>query len=501
MSGERRIPIPGTARQVWPGSRHADALGADAEADLTVWLRAGRGGGVDLEVARATGTVSPRERRYASREALAHATGADPADVDAVRRYCDRFGLEVAGVHWRSVTVAGPIDRLIRAFGATVAIFEDGLGRRFRHRSGTLHVLPELDGVVRGIFGLHQWPRSKRVRSLERHATPLMAGEVASRYQFPESAGSGQTIGIVQLRGGFNGEDFDRCMAAQGVSAQHPFVKPVDRTMVAHAAVTAKDVEAALDVQVVASLAPQARVVVYDAPDSERGFLDALREAVFGDEYAPNVVSVSYGWPENVWTPVALDIADELFAAAALLGISVACSSGDDGAALDIHGSPHVLAPASSPFAVACGATAILPAGEVAWQGSGGGFSARFPVPDWQATGADCAAHYGMPAGRGVPDVAAQQSPGYYVVVDGTELAMGGTSAVAPVWAALVARINQRLGVPLGFFTPILYRQAGMLFGAVTQGNNGRFDAGPGWNPCTGLGIPNGVAIEAALRS
>ncbi|MBV8118267.1 MAG: S53 family peptidase, partial [Candidatus Eremiobacteraeota bacterium] len=219
--------------------------------------------------------------------------------------------------------------------------------------------------------------------------------------------------------------------------------------------------------------------------------------------FAPSVLSISYGWPEHVWTPVALRILDELFTAAALLGVSVFCSSGDNGAELDGEGKPHVVAPASSPLAVACGATAINADGtESAWSQTGGGFSAQFDVPPWQRAAQVSAARFGGDGGRGVPDVAAQQSPGYYVVMEGTELAMGGTSAVAPVWAALAARINQRLGKPIGFFAPLLYRVSpSPLFGAITGGGNGRFQAGPGWNPCTGLGVPIGTAIADGVSS
>ena len=111
------------------------------------------------------------------------------------------------------------------------------------------------------------------------------------------------------------------------------------------------------------------------------------------------------------------------------------------------------------------------------------------------------AAKHKMDAGRGVPDVAAQELPGYCVFLDGVELAMGGTSAVAPMWAALAARINQRLGRQIGLFSPLLYASAEKSFRDVTAGNNGRFKARAGWNPCTGLGVPVGSAIEAALRS
>ncbi|MEO6836713.1 MAG: S53 family peptidase [Candidatus Tumulicola sp.] len=502
MTAEKRVPIPQTERKVWPGSREAEPLTADSDVLLTAWLRPRRGGDLDVEKARTLGLTPPLQRTYADRKTLARQTDADPADIELLRRYCGRFDLMVVDSHWRSVSISGSLDRLVRAFGATVAIFEDEGRRRFRHRSEALHVPPEVASVVRGIFGLHQWPRSRKLGSLERHSTPLRARDVAARYQFPDADGRGQTIGVVQLRGLFEPSDFDRCMSAQGVTAARPVVKRVDSAAVAHEIATTKDLEAALDVQIIGSLVPGARIVVYEAPDDERGFLDAIRAALFDQEQSPGVLSISYGWPEHLWTPVALTILDELFTVAALLGVSVFCSSGDDGAELDYDGKPHVLAPASSPFAIACGATIIPNDGtqEAAWEKTGGGFSERFAFPPWQTVAPSAASHYGVPPGRGVPDVAAQQNPGYYVIMEGTELAMGGTSAVAPMWAALTARINQRLGTRIGFFLPILYGQIGEhLFDDVITGSNGPFQAGAGWNPCTGLGVPIGIAIEKAL--
>jgi kumamolisin len=499
---QARVPIPRTERTIWPGSRPAAPLDADADILLTAWLRPRSGGELDVARAQTLGAAAPAQRTYSDRKALAAQTGADPADVELLRRYCERFGLTIAASHWRSVVISGPIDKLIDAFGATVAIFEDETQRRFRHRSDALHVTPEIAAVVRGVFGLHQWPRSRKLGALQRHVEPLRAAEVAARYRFPDGDGRGETIGVVQLHGIFKPDDFDRCMSAQGLAPAHPIVKRVDDAAVAHELATAKDLEAALDVQIIASLAPAARIVVYEAPDDERGFLDAIRNALFDEECAPSVLSISYGWPEYLWTPVALSILDELFTVAALAGVSVFCSSGDNGVQLDANGRPHVVAPASSPFAVACGATVIAPSdAEQAWENTGGGFSDSFDVPSWQDVARSSASRYGMRPGRGVPDVAAQQLPGYYVVMDGVELAMGGTSAVAPMWAALTARINQRRGIPSGFFSPILYNHAGdQLFGDVIGGSNGPFQASAGWNPCTGLGTPRGDAMEKALR-
>ena len=496
----KRVPLPGSHRVVWPGSRQAAPVTSEEDVLLTAWLRPRQGGEIDAAAARAIGNVPPLQRTPSDRKSLEERTAADPADVETLARYCDSLGIAVGPARWRSMTLSGPVAQLIDAFGADVAIFEDEDLRRFRHRSGPLHVPAEIVTIVRGIFGLHQWPRSRRLPPLQRHATPLLARDVASRYAFPDADGTGQTIGVLQLNGTFDVADFQACMAAQQLSPPPPLVKRVDDAAIHHDRATLQDLEATLDVQIIASLVPGARIVVYEAPNDERGFLDALRAAIFDDEHAPSVLSMSYGWPERLWTPVALDILDELFAAAALAGVSVFCASGDNGAEVDAEGRAHVLAPASCEFVIACGATSIAGDAESAWENTGGGFSDRFDAPAWQRGVAQVASRYGVEARRGVPDLSAQQSPGYYVVMQGTELAMGGTSAVAPVCAALAARINQRIGVPIGFVAPLLYApENAACFTPVTAGCNGRYEAAPGWNPCTGLGTPLGTELEKVL--
>ena len=104
------------------------------------------------------------------------------------------------------------------------------------------------------------------------------------------------------------------------------------------------------------------------------------------------------------------------------------------------------------------------------------------------------------PVGRGVPDVSGDADPntGYNILVDGKAMPIGGTSAVAPLWAGLVTLLNQKLGKPVGFLNPILYANPGAL-NDITQGSNGDYNAGPGWDPCTGLGSPNGMKLLAVL--
>ena len=149
-------------------------------------------------------------------------------------------------------------------------------------------------------------------------------------------------------------------------------------------------------------------------------------------------------------------------------------------------------------------------AGESVWndgaQGGagGGGVSSFFPLPAWQQglhvtrTSSNGAAL----TMRGVPDVSGDADPetGYAVRIDGTDTVIGGTSAVAPLWAGLIARINAANGDPVGYINPTLYAEPRALRD-VTTGDNGDFVAGPGWDACTGLGSPDGSQIAALLGS
>jgi kumamolisin len=504
MNRDRLTPISGTNRVAWPGTTPVEGISSDADTLLTAWLRPRRGGELDVARALQLGATPPSKRVYADRAALARDTTADQSDVDLLRRYCESCGVKVISTAWRSVVISGPLDVLIRSFGATAAMHETPDKRRFRHRSGSLHAPSEIAAILRGPFGIHQWPRSRRIGALHGETTPLSAAEVASRYRFPDAAGSGQTVGILQMRGTFRQDDFESCLRAQGITAKTPILRRVDDAELGHDMETEKDIESAIDTQIVAALAPAAQIVVYAAPDDERGVLDAIRTAIFDEENRPSILSISFGFPEFLWTPVALALLNDLFTAAALVGVSIFCASGDNGAELDYDGKPHVLAPASCPFAHGCGGTAIADVqstAEAAWPRTGGGFSEHFDVPVWQSVAQSCATSYGVPPGRGVPDVAAQVMPGYTVFFNGTKFAMGGTSAVAPAWSALVARLNERLGGPIGFFAPLLYgATAGSVFRDVTSGGNDRFNSVAGWNPCTGLGVPLGDAVERALH-
>jgi len=165
----------------------------------------------------------------------------------------------------------------------------------------------------------------------------------------------------------------------------------------------------------------------------------------------------------------------------------------------------HVDFPASSPNVLGCGGTAInstQPVNETVWNdgsnggATGGGVSGTFLLPAWQKSANVPGAKY-----RGVPDVAGNADPntGWVVVVDGQNMVIGGTSAVAPMWAALAVCLSQALGKNVGFINPQLYSLAGWSRDIV-QGNNGTYAARAGYDCCTGCGVPIGSKLLTALQ-
>jgi kumamolisin len=279
-------------------------------------------------------------------------------------------------------------------------------------------------------------------------------------------------------------------------------------------------VEVTMDVQLVGRLCPGAEIVVYFAANNNQGEYWAFSEALYGP-FRSDVLSCSWGsfepgqdQPDRL---LEISILDSLLLDAGLLGTTVCVSSGDRG---DGSGAGHqpplptVEFPAASPWVLACGGTmfrAGVPQGEeLVWDedvlgapmASGGGYSRVFPRPHWQQA-ALTAAQAPDGDGRGVPDVAskADVTHGFCMMVAGRDVANGGTSAAAPIWAGLLSLAAARVGASLGHLNPHLY---GSTFGgalrSVDEGTNGCFHARSGWDPCTGLGSPDWETLCAALE-
>ncbi|MEU2347755.1 S53 family peptidase [Modestobacter sp. NPDC049651] len=515
-----RPQLPGSTRRPLPAARPAGDLDPSAPVDVTVVLRR-----------RAELPPAGPARAPLSREELAAAYGADPADLAAVRAALTAEGLEVVDedAASRRVHVRGDVATLRRVFAADLAEVRSpdpvtGRPVTHRQRSGPLAVPAPLAEIVTAVLGLDDRPQA---RALFRPATavdttfsPLELGRV---YRFPAGTdGSGQTLAVLELGGGYTDADLAAYWQSIGLT-DPPRVTAVgvdDGANTPEGDPDGADGEVLLDIEVAGALAPGADLVVYFAPNTDRGFLDALSTAVHADP-TPTAVSISWGQSEDEWTAQARTAMDDALADAAALGVTVCAASGDDGSTDNAtDGQAHVDFPASSPHALACGGTTLhadpgtgAVRSETVWfhgagnGGTGGGVSAVFPVPQWQrAVGVPGDADTGRP-GRGVPDVAADADPatGYQVRVDGRDTVIGGTSAVSPLWSALTCRLAQALGRRPGLLQPALY--AGLEAGEpapglrdVTTGSNGAYRAGPGWDPCTGLGVPDGEALLARLR-
>lgn len=469
---------------------------------------------------------------------LAAQFGADPADVDLVSTTVTAAGAQVIQTDpaSRRVRISGTAATLQALFGTTLqrARVDDSRGEavEMRHRTGDLSIPAELDGVVTAVLGLDDRPQARvrlQVAAAAAAGTSYTPLDLAKVYAMPAGTdGTGQTLAIIELGGGFGHTDLDTYFSGLGMSTPSVSAVGVDGAVNAPGKdPQGADGEVLLDIEVAGAIAPKANVIVYFAPNTDAGFLDAVSTAAHSHP-TPTAMSISWGQSEDAWTTQARTAMDQAFADASALGTTVTAAAGDSGSSDTPAGgnTVHVDFPASSPHALACGGTSLVadPASgsvtsETVWnngpgQGAtGGGVSDTFAQPTWQATA-------GVPArgrrrhrsptsgaGRGVPDVAADADPrtGYQVFVDGKAMVFGGTSAVAPLWAALVCRFAQSLGRPLGLLQPALYAAAkpGVTppgFRDITVGNNGHYKAAPGWDACTGLGVPDGSALLAVLK-
>jgi kumamolisin len=485
--------------------------------EVTAYLRAsGSLDWVDAEASRA-----PAERRTMSRSDLAGLAGARDEDVASVRSFGGDYGLEVSEVDAgrRAVKLRGTIDAVAQAFGVQkLQLFEHPSGVSYRGREGPLTIPSELDGVITGVFGIDERPQARpyvRPQTPSPDATSYTPLQVAAAYSFPTGAtGAGETVGLIELGGGFQQSDLDTYFSGLGLSAPSVSAVSVDGGTNSPGVNQDEDGEVMLDIEVAGSVAPGAKFVVYFSPNTDQGFIDAVSTAVHDTTNKPSVVSISWGGPEDSWTEQARTQMEQILTEGAALGVTVTVAAGDGGSTDGVtDGKQHVDFPASAPHALGCGGTSLqISSGqvtsEVVWNdqpsdgAGGGGISIEFAVPSYQtALSMPDNVDTGKP-GRGVPDVAGDADPqtGYSILVDGAQESVGGTSAVAPLWAGLIALINQSLGQPVGYVQPRLYQaSAASGFHDITQGNNGAYTAGPGWDPCTGLGSPDGSALLSAL--
>jgi kumamolisin len=528
MSTPKKLAIAGSERAPLEGAREIGPANPNEKVDVTIRLRSRAG---KKPIVSADEFAKPIEKRtILSRKEFEQRHGADPAGIARIEAFAHEHKLTVKekSPGRRTVILSGTVAAVNEAFGVELKEYQHPSGR-YRGRTGAVHIPAELHDVIEGVFGLDNRPQAKphfrrrRGRAGARAQSPgasYTPTQVAAFYDYPTGVdGTGECIALIELGGGYNPTDLNNYWSQLNLN-KTPNVSAVSVGNGSNNPTgdpNGPDGEVMLDIEVSGAIAPGAKIVAYFADNTDAGFLNAITTAVHDSTNNPSVVSISWGGPESSWTQQAMTSMDEAFQSAAAMGVTVCVAAGDDGSTDGVtDGLNHVDFPASSPNVLACGGTQLVASGnsvtsETVWNelannegATGGGISDVFPLPTWQnGAGVPPSANPNQNIGRGVPDVTGNADPttGYVTLVDGNPDVIGGTSAVAPLWAALIALINQGNGKPAGFINPLLYPKvsAAADFTDITTGNNGAYSAGPGWDACSGLGSPIGTGVAAAL--
>ena len=523
LSGSEKKPLP-NAKLIGP-------VDPNESVEITVYLRR-------PSTSNLTNTINEQVQqhgRHLSREEYAANHSASPDDIAKVVNFAAKNDLSIVETDpaGRKIVLAGTAAAMSAAFATELQCYEHPNGT-FRGRTGPIHVPTELDQIIVGVFGLDDRPQAQpHLQILDKAVTTNTANatsvsytpvQVAQLYDFPTGAsndGSGECIALIELGGGYKSKDLHTYFQQLNIPMPKVSSVSVDKGHNHPAGtVNSADGEVDLDIEIAGAIAPGAHIAVYFAPNTDRGFLDAVTKATHDAINNPSVISISWGSAESNWTAQAMQAMDAAFQAAAAMGVTVCVAAGDNGSADGItDGLAHVDFPASSTYALGCGGTRLeaannQPASETVWNESansatGGGISDFFPLPAWQANAkVPPSVNANHHVGRGVPDVTGNADPqtGYSVYVDGQNAVFGGTSAVAPLWAGLIALINQQRGLSVGYLNPTLYQNYAQLVQAnalrdVTTGNNGAYSAGTGWDACSGVGSPDGAKLRDALSA
>lgn len=521
-----KVNLANSERAAVKGARRIGAADPNKRIEVSIFVRRRTDTKAFPAVAE-LGARMPKQRQHLSRAEFARNHGGHPDDIARIRAFANEHGLEVKSesIPRRTVVLAGTVQAFSRAFEVELTEYEHPEGGRYRGRTGPLRIPSDLAGTIEGVFGLDNRPQAKphiRIRKQSaRGAQPRAMGQsydppsVAQAYDFPIGVdGSGQCVAILELGGGYQAADLGQFFGNLSIPVPKVAAVSVDGGANTPTVDPNADGEVALDIEVAGAVAPGAQIAVYFAPNTDQGFLDALTTAIHDANFNPSVISISWGGPESAWTQQAMNAFDAACQDAATVGVTVLAASGDNGATDGAQGGQLTVDfPAASPAVTGCGGTKLIASGssitdEEVWNelaqnegATGGGVSAVFGIPAWQANANVPAGPNGF-AGRGVPDVAGDADPttGYNIVVGGQSVVIGGTSAVAPLWAGLLALLNKSLGRSVGYLNPLLYTpNVSQAMNDITVGQTDGYQAGPGWDPCTGWGSPDGAKLLAAI--
>jgi len=568
-----RRELLGSAKRVRKGATRHHPVDPSTTIEVSVYLRHPPGAPTLRGMDYFTGTaLGPRE--HISREELNRRYAAAPEDVKAVEKFAAAHELSVLETvpNCRHVRISGRADRLAKAFSVQLFHYKSE-NETYRGHEGNITLPAEIAEEVVGVFGLDNRRMARRAGpSGGGGAGPLTPPQVAQACNFPTPANgaAGQTIAVLEFSGpisanlptcGFLQSDIDSYIdflnTTPGTNLQstNVVVVNIDKTLDrpgnqlggSAGNPSQGDQEVALDLEIVVAVAQGAKVVAYFAPATEAGWVDAINAIVADTTNNPGVLSISWVWtelesqegtnapsPQNwpfEWTQQAADQLTMAFQSAANIGMTVFAASGDDGSdCLEQDGKAHVNYPSSDQWVTSCGGTivnSLSPLSEGTWNddsgATGGGVSYLVRPQPWQANAnVPKSANNDGHSGRGLPDVAGNASgnSGYVLFLYGQRtdqnpmigVPINGTSAVAPLYAALTGLINASVETRIGYLNPTLYALgASSVFrdihdsvsnsvvifgGAMSPG----YTSGLGWDACTGWGSVDGSALLAALK-
>jgi kumamolisin len=542
------VVLQGSHRPAAQNAKRLHEVDPNARVEITITLR-----GPELPGPNALPKTAMSPKQFAEKY------GAKPDDADLVARTLETYGLKVEDVSLatRSMRVSGTLAQMEAAFQPKLGIYHSATQGDFRGREGDLMVPSDLNGIITSVLGLDNRRVARRkattvepvseltAKKKAKKLKPLGPADLETRYHFPPGTGAGQQIAIAEFDGGYFPDDLQAYCQKFGRPVPNVTILSVGQN-----ALTLNDIlqlpsqqrkdelgasmEVMMDVQIVAGLCPAADIFVYFAPFTQKGWVDLLNKVISGNPAQPVTLSISWGLPEDSsdWSAAARNAINNRLQAAALQGITVCISSGDDGSGDEMtDGRAHVDFPSASPFTLSVGGTMLKGTAtqntEETWWVSpgrrnghgggatGGGVSVFFARPQWQNVHIP-SLNPGSIDGRVIPDISALSgSPMYDLIFVGHDAPNGGTSASTPMWAALIARINALLpaGKQQRFLTPLLYEQLanGKTRGEVsctdiTVGQNASnpepgkgYQAEAGFDAVTGWGVPNGIALLNSL--
>lgn len=469
--------------------------------------------------------TSPSFRHYLTPSQFTEAFGPTEREYRDVITSVKTSGLSVTGTHANRmlVDVAGTVADIESAFQVKLRVYARPRDARCFFAPDTE---PSVDKAVRvmRISGLDNYslPRARRQRPGPAAPPARRGGSGPSGYYFGSDyrtaylpdvslTGTGQAIGLVEFDGYYSSDitKYEKAASLPNVALALVLIDGFNGVPSGNSAGGGNE-EVALDIEMAISVAPGlSQVLVYEcSPTATTANANDLLNRMATDNMAKQL-SCSWGFDVDTTS-------QQIFQEFAAQGQSFFLASGDAGAF-----GAFVDQPADDPFLTVVGGTRLTTdrsqrwVAETTWNGSGGGISSIYFIPDWQR-GIDMSLNSGSTTMRNLPDVALI-AEGVWIMADqGKSFPMNGTSISTALWAGFAALVNEQAALtsrpPVGFLNPALYTIGKgatytNCFHDITTGNNtssanpSRFFAAPGYDLCTGWGTPNGgkALINALL--